>query len=227
MNKLKKYSLRILIVVGIFFAYVFISTSNLKNVTLKQRISKAVYPAILFLGKLAGFKSDIQTNTKNMPAKTSIYPIPILLNNGSLLNLEALKGKKILIVNTASNCSYTNQYDALQELYSTYQDSLMVIGFPSNDFKEQEKGNDTEIAQFCKLNYGVTFPLAKKSEVLKTANQHPIYKWLTHASENGWNDAAPIWNFNKYLIGKNGELLAVFEPGVSPMSKEVIDKIKE
>lgn len=227
MPRLKKYLIRFAIVLAIFFAYVFISTSNLKNVTLRQRILKAVYPAIIFFGNLTGTKASSHTNSKNMSAKTSIYQIPVTLNNGNSLNLEALKGKKILIVNTASNCGYTNQYDALQELYTTYQDSLMIIGFPSNDFKEQEKGNDDEIAQFCKINYGVTFPLAKKSEVLKTANQNPIYKWLTHATENGWNDAAPIWNFNKYLIGKDGELLAIFEPGVSPLSEEVVSKVRE
>lgn len=227
MPRLKKYLKILAILVGIFFAYVFISTSNLKNVTLRQRILKAVYPAFIFFGNLTGSKASAHTNSKNMSPKTSIYQIPITLNNGNPLNLEALKGKKILIVNTASNCGYTNQYDALQELYTQFQDSLMVIGFPSNDFKEQEKGSDDEIAKFCKMNYGVSFPLAKKSEVLKTPNQNPIYKWLTTANENGWNDAAPVWNFNKYLIGKNGELLAVFEPGISPLSEEVLSKVKE
>jgi glutathione peroxidase len=212
---------------AIFLAYVFITTSNLKNVTLRQRILKAVYPAIIFFGNLSGSKASSHSNTKKMLPKTSIYQIPIILNNGNPFNLEALKGKKIMIVNTASNCGYTNQYEALQQLYTTYQDSLMIIGFPSNDFKEQEKGTDEEIAQFCKVNFGVTFPLAKKSEVLKTTSQNPVFKWLTNANENGWNDAAPIWNFNKYLIGKNGELLAVFEPGISPMSNEVTSKVKE
>lgn len=227
MKQFKKWMIRLTVTATIFFAYVFISTSNLKNVTLRQRILKAVYPAIMFFGNLSGTKSSSHSNTKKMTPKTSIYQIPIVLNNGNTFNLEALKGKKILIVNTASNCGYTNQYEALQQLYTTYQDSLMVIGFPSNDFKEQEKGTDAEIEEFCKVNFGVTFPLAKKSEVLKTEKQNAVFKWLTHANDNGWNDAAPVWNFNKYLIGRGGELLAVFEPGVSPMSEQVLSKVKE
>lgn len=126
-----------------------------------------------------------------------------------------------MIVNTASNCGYTNQYAELQNLYEHFKEKLIIIAFPANDFKEQEKGSNEEIAQFCQMNYGITFPLAKKSKVLKSADQNKVFEWLTHKELNGWNEQEPTWNFSKYLIDEKGHLTHYFDPAVSPLSKEV------
>ena len=147
------------------------------------------------------------------------------MNTGKELKFDSLKGKKILLVNTASDCGYTGQYDDLQKLYQDYSDRLMVIGFPANDFKQQEKGNDEEIAQFCKLNFGVTFPLAKKSPVIKGEDQQEVFRWLTDKTKNGWNNKQPSWNFSKYLVDEKGILTSYFDPAVSPLSEEVIGAV--
>jgi len=132
----------------------------------------------------------------------------------------------VLIVNTASNCGYTNQYQELQKLYDQYKEKLIVLAFPSNDFKEQEKGNDEEIAAFCQVNFGVSFPLAKKTVVVKAPDQNKVYEWLTRKELNGWNDQQPTWNFSKYLIDEKGQLSHYFDPAVSPLSEDVVQAIK-
>ena len=104
---------------------------------------------------------------------------------------------------------------------------MVIIGFPANDFKEQEKGNDDDIASFCKLNFGVSFPLASKSVVVKTAQQNPVFNWLTHAAQNGWNEQAPSWNFSKYLVNEEGVLTHYFDPAIDPMSDAVTKAITE
>jgi glutathione peroxidase len=126
-----------------------------------------------------------------------------------------------LLVNTASNCGYTNQYNDLQKLYLQFNNQLEIIAFPANDFNEQEKGSDSDIARFCKVNFGVTFPLAKKTVVVKSSNQNNIFRWLTSKARNGWNDKAPSWNFSKYLIDEQGTLTHYFDPSISPLSEEV------
>ena len=138
-----------------------------------------------------------------------------------------MKGKKVLLVNTASNCGYTSQYSELQELYEKYKGKLEIIGFPANDFKEQEKGSDEEIAQFCKVNFGVSFPLMKKSVVIKSTDQNPVFKWLSDSTQNGWNQKEPSWNFSKYLVDEKGVLTNYFDPSVSPLSEEVIKSIEK
>jgi glutathione peroxidase len=166
-------------------------------------------------------------NKDEVKPMTSIYDLSITLNNGQTKPLADFKGKKLLLVNTASNCGYTDQYKDLQQLYEQYKDDLVVIGFPANDFKEQEKGSDEEIATFCQVNYGVTFPLAKKSTVIRSAAQNPIFRWLSDKQQNGWNEEQPTWNFSKYLVNEEGQLTHYFDPAISPTSKEVIDAIKE
>ena len=143
-----------------------------------------------------------------------------------MLDIASLKGKKVLLVNTASECGYTGQYEQLQKLYSRYNNQLVVIGFPANDFKEQEKGTNEEIASFCKKNYGVTFPLAEKSIVVKTAGQNNIFQWLTDPAKNGWNSQAPTWNFCKYLVNENGVLIDFFASGVEPTGEEITNAFK-
>ena len=163
----------------------------------------------------------------NVVPTMPFYNLSATLNNGIEFSFENLKGKKVLIVNTASDCGYTNQYSELQELHKKYQQQLTIIAFPSNDFKEQEKGADEEIAKFCQLNFGVSFPLAKKSIVLRTANQNKIFEWLTDKKLNGWNEQQPSWNFSKYLINEKGVLTHYFDPAVSPLSVEVIKAIND
>ena len=133
-------------------------------------------------------------------------------------------GKKILIVNTASKCGYTPQYEGLEELSKKYQDKLVIVGFPANNFGGQEPGTNTEIVEFCKKNYGVTFPMAAKISV-KGDDTAPIYKWLCNKSENGVLDATIKWNFNKFLLDENGKLLYYFDSKVTPMSDELVSKL--
>ena len=165
-------------------------------------------------------------NKSRIAPPESFYDLAATLNNSSPLDFSELKGKKVLLVNTASNCGYTNQYEALQELHEKFRNELLVIGFPANDFKEQEIGNDEEIASFCKLNYGVTFPLAKKSSVVGD-DKNEVFRWLSDKNRNGWNDQQPTWNFSKYLVSEDGMLLNYFDPGISPTSAEVINAIKK
>ncbi|MBS1655364.1 MAG: glutathione peroxidase [Bacteroidetes bacterium] len=195
--------------------------------TNRQKILKAIYPAFVWITKLTGKNTAELSNTKQIPPKTSVYDLSVQLNNSTLLRLDSLKGKKILFVNTASDCGYTAQYDDLQKLYGQFKDKLIIIGFPANDFKEQEKGTDEEIASFCKLNFGVTFPLAKKSVVIKGPQQNEIFQWLTDAAKNGWNDKAPVWNFSKFLVNEQGVLVNYFEPSVSPLSNDVTAAINK
>lgn len=187
---------------------------------------KFLYPLLMKLTKATGKNSKVLHNANEQPM-TSIYDLSVQLNNGKELNLSQYKGKKLLLVNTASNCGYTNQYDDLQQLYKKFEGKLEIIGFPANDFHEQEKGSDEEIAQFCKVNFGVTFPLVKKSVVVPAADQHPVYQWLTRKDENGWNEQAPTWNFSKYLLDENGQLTDYFDPSVSPLSNEVVSAVEK
>jgi glutathione peroxidase len=187
----------------------------------RQRILKIVYPLWIAFTKLMGKNTKVLANAKHVRPVESIYSLQVPLNNGSTLPLETYKGKKLLLVNTASNCGYTNQYDDLQKLYQQFKNQLEIIAFPANDFKEQEKGSDSDIARFCKVNFGVTFPLAKKTVVVKSNNQNSIFKWLTSKEKNGWNEKAPSWNFSKYLIDEQGTLTHYFDPSISPLSEEV------
>ena len=152
------------------------------------------------------------------------FSIPSL-DESTTLNMADYKGKKILVVNVASKCGYTSQYEGLQELYEKHGDQVQVIGFPCNQFMGQEPGGKEEIAAFCKKNYGVTFPLATKVDV-KGNDQTPIYKWLTNKSENQVGDYKVSWNFNKFLIDENGKLIAHYDSKVTPMSDELIAAIK-
>jgi len=134
------------------------------------------------------------------------------------------KGKKILIVNTASACGYTPQYEGLEALYKKYQDKLVIVGFPANNFGGQEPGTNGEIKEFCKKNYGVTFPMAAKISV-KGDDMAAIYKWLCNKSENGVLDASISWNFNKFLLDEKGNLITKFDSKVTPMSDELVSRL--
>lgn len=151
------------------------------------------------------------------------FSIPSLDEN-STLNMADYKGKKILVVNVASKCGYTSQYEGLQKLNETYGDQVQVIGFPCNQFMGQEPGGKEEIAEFCSKTYGVTFPMTTKIDV-KGDDQAPIYKWLTNKSENQVGDYEVSWNFNKFLIDENGKFVAHYGSNVKPMSEELIAAI--
>lgn len=148
------------------------------------------------------------------------FSIPSL-DESNKLNMANYKGKKILVVNVASRCGYTRQYEGLQKLHEQYGDKVQVIGFPCNQFMGQEPGDKEEIALFCKKNYGVTFPVTTKINV-KGKDQHPIYQWLTNQTENQLGDFTVSWNFNKFLIDESGQLITHFGSGVEPMSNELI-----
>ena len=165
------------------------------------------------------------TATTSIPvAQKSIYDFKVEALDGSTIDFAAFKGKKILIVNTASKCGYTPQYEGLEALYKKMEGKLVIVGFPANNFGGQEPGSNTEIKEFCKKNYGVTFPLASKISV-KGDDTAPIYKWLCNKSENGVLDAEIKWNFNKFLIDENGKLLYYFDSKVTPMSDELVSKL--
>ena len=155
----------------------------------------------------------------------SIHTFKVTGIDGKQINLAAYKGKKILIVNTASKCGYTPQYESLQKVYDQYKDKLVILGFPCNQFGGQEPGTNEEIAAFCKANYGVNFPLADKIDV-KGANIAPIYQWLTQKAKNGVLDANIGWNFNKFLIDENGKMLAYFPSNVKPESDAITAYLK-
>ncbi len=155
----------------------------------------------------------------------SIHSFKVKSLDGGTIDFAQFKGKKILIVNTASECGYTKQYKALDSIYKQYKSKLVVVGFPCNQFGGQESGTATEIQEFCKKNFGVTFPLAEKVEV-KGENATAIYKWLCSKAENGVLDATISWNFNKFLIDESGNMLAYFPSKVTPDSEEILKYLK-
>jgi len=224
---LKKLFIALLLFLLAFSGYVAIDTRNVKDMTIRQRILKAVYPAVTWLGRVTGRRNKVFSNESPTQPPQSLYNLSIALNNGDSIPLSAYKGKKLLLVNTASDCGYTDQYDDLQKLYEENKERLVIIGFPANDFKEQEKGSDEDIEKFCRLNYGVTFPLAKKSSVIPGPEQNPIFQWLTDKNKNGWTNKKPSWNFSKYLINQEGVLVNYFDTSISPTGKEVTEAIKK
>jgi glutathione peroxidase len=191
----------------------------------RQSVLKTMYPAIMWASKSSG-KKQIQVNKENVAPRVSFYTLTAKDINGNAFNFADLKGKKVLIVNTASDCGFTAQYEALEQLSLQFGNKLVIIGFPSNDFKEQEAADNSNIANFCKKNYGVTFPLMEKSVVIKGSHQNEVHKWLSDMSMNGWCHQEPAWNFCKYLVNENGVLTHYFPMTVDPLSKEVIAAIE-
>ena len=155
-----------------------------------------------------------------MSAKKSIYDIESNSLQGKPSNLSLFKGKKILFVNVASKCGFTPQYKELQKLHNLYEESLVVIGVPCNQFGKQEPGNSSEINEFCQVNYGVSFLITEKISV-KGKEQHPLYRWLTDKNENGRRNSSVKWNFQKYLINEDGELIDYYYSMISPTSSKI------
>ena len=168
----------------------------------------------------------VKESTVKQNKVNSIYQFVVFDINEKPFDFSKLKGKKLMIVNTASKCGYTPQYDELQKLYEKYvTKGFVIIGFPANNFRNQEPGTNAEIAEFCKLNYGVTFPMMEKISV-KGDDMHPIYQYLTQKSKNGVEDSEVGWNFQKYLINKDGMLEKVIKTKVSPLDNEIINWIE-
>jgi glutathione peroxidase len=167
------------------------------------------------------------TATSFSPAMKTFHDFKVKTIDGKEFDLASLKGKKVMVVNTASECGLTPQYEELQKLYETYKDQdFTIIAFPANNFGAQEPGSNEEIAAFCKKNYGVTFPVMAKISV-KGDDMHPVYQWLTKKEENGVKDSEVKWNFQKYLIDEDGRLVKVIRPQDSPSGEDVISWIKE
>ena len=166
-------------------------------------------------------ESELQQETQN------IYQFSVHDIKGKVFDFSTLKGKKIMVVNTASKCGLTPQYEDLQSIYEKYNEKgLVIVGFPSNDFLWQEPGSSDEIAAFCKLNYGVTFPMMGKIKV-KGSEMHDVYSFLTDKRKNGLKDSKVKWNFQKYLINRKGELEKVISPKTKPNDPEVIAWIEK
>jgi len=155
----------------------------------------------------------------------SIHSFKVNGIDGKQIDFASFKGKMILIVNTASKCGYTPQYEGLEKVYEQYKDKLVIVGFPCNQFGGQEPGTNEEIVSFCKKNYGVTFQLADKIDV-KGAGIAPIYQWLTQKAKNGVLDANIGWNFNKFLLDENGKMVAYFPSNVKPDSEDILSRLK-
>ena len=152
----------------------------------------------------------------------SIYDYSARTIDGDSVSISEYKGKKILIVNVASRCGFTPQYEELQLLSEQYKNQVEILGFPANDFLWQEPDSNDKIKQFCSTEYNVSFPMFGKISVKKNKNQHPIYTWLSNKLLNGWNDQAPSWNFCKYLIDENGKLVQYYPSKINPLNNEII-----
>jgi glutathione peroxidase len=160
-------------------------------------------------------------------SQKSFYDFKVQDIEGKDFNLASLKGKKVLVVNTASKCGLTPQYKQLEEVFEKFGgDKFTIIGFPANNFMKQEPGTNKEISEFCLKNYGVTFKMMSKISV-KGDDMHPLYKWLTSKSENGVMDSEVAWNFQKYLIDENGNLVDMVSPKVKPDDEKILSWIKK
>jgi len=174
---------------------------------------KRIKPGLLFLFSLFSLAGFAQVS--------DFYDFKVKTLEGNDYDFSSLKGKKVMIVNTASKCGYTPQYEDLEKLYEQYRDDLVIIGFPANNFMNQEPGSESDIRKFCTEKYGVTFPMMEKISV-KGKDIHPLYKWLTSKEKNGVMDSEVKWNFQKYLIDETGKLVDVIPPKEKPDSDKVL-----
>ena len=177
-----------------------------------------------WVGVFCCITSSLQAQNKSM--NTSIYQYVVSDINGDDFDFSSLKGKKIMVVNTASKCGLTPQYKKLQALYDRFKDSgFVVIGFPSNNFLWQEPGTNEDIVSFCEKNYGASFPMMSKINV-KGSKKHPVYQFLTQKKKNGLRDSSVSWNFQKYLIDEEGQLVDVVGPRTQPDDEKILNWIK-
>ena len=171
-------------------------------------------------------KTSTQSKSETPMSAETIYQFKVEDLDGNAFDFASLKGKKILVVNTASECGLTPQYEQLQTIYEKYKDkNFVIVGFPANNFGSQEPGSNTEIATFCQKNYGVSFPMMSKISV-KGKDIHAVYQFLTQKAKNGLQDSDVEWNFQKYLINEKGELAKVVSPRVLPTDAEITNWIE-
>jgi glutathione peroxidase len=189
-------------------------------------LGRFIYPLRKVLNKLFRGGIVLSHNPTSMLPFKSIHEYKITGINGNEIDFARYRGKKMLLVNTASECGFTPQYAQLQTLHERYPHTLVVIGLPSNDFGAQEPGNEKEILRFCEANYGVTFPLTKKIFVTGPG-KHDVFQWLTNKELNGWNDREPNWNFCKYLVDEHGTLTDFFSHKMDPLDARIISKIEQ
>ena len=183
-----------------------------------MRYKRFVILVFVFMGIGAWLLNNFFSSS-NERVSGSIYDFRMTTLDGATVDFEQYRGKNLLIVNTASKCGYTPQYETLQRLHEVYGDRLAVLGFPANNFLWQEPGSNGEIATFCQKNYGVTFPMFEKISV-RGDDQHPLYRWLSAKAGK-----KPSWNFCKYFVNSRGEVTAFYGPKVSPMDDAIIKQI--
>jgi glutathione peroxidase len=221
-SRLRKTFLILLLLFIAAISYVLIVNRDSPQMTTRQKILKAFYPILTWVSGLSGKNTVVSAAVQ---APVSFFNNKAYKTDGTLADLSLLKGKKILVVNTASDCGYTAQLAELEELQQKYAQQLTILAFPSNDFKEQEKGTDAEIAAFCQKNYHTSFQIMKKAVVLKNNNQQEVYQWLTDSTKNGWNNKPPAWNFCKYIIDENGNLTHYFGSGEKPTGSKILSAL--
>ncbi|MEN9684279.1 MAG: hypothetical protein RLZZ28_65 [Bacteroidota bacterium] len=212
---MKKWILIFLLLVIVLFMI------KRNNMTWRQSMLKITYPLVMLKSTVFPHEKEIQVNRNDSKPLVDFFSLQPIANNGDRVDLQQFKGKKILLVNTASDCGYTAQYEELETLFRQNKDKLIIIAFPSNDFKQQEKKDDQAIAEFCKINYGISFLLMKKTQVVKGNEQNEVFQWLSSANKNGWCNQQPVWNFSKYLVNEEGVLTHFFAQTVSPLSEEI------
>lgn len=200
---------KVFLILSIVALVVTVSTSFIYPMSVGRLISH------LFSNKTAGAAAPADAAA---PART-LHDFTMKSIDGKPVSLGEFKGKKVIVLNTASECGYTPQYDDWETFYENYGTRIVVLGFPANNFGGQEPGSNEQIAAFCKKNFGVSFPMFEKIDVVGES-QHPLYQWLSKKSLNGWNDKAPGWNFCKYVIDENGKLTHFFASGVKPTDPE-------
>jgi len=185
----------------------------------------SLFLVLIFISCQNTKKEKISTTQKTQPTamkKEAIYQFKMTDLYGNNFDFSSLKGKKVMVVNTASKCGFTPQYKDLEKLYNTYKDKgFVIVGFPANNFGKQEPGTDTEIAEFCEQNFGVSFPMMTKTSV-KGVDMNPVYKFLTEKSKNGFEDSDVAWNFQKYLIDEQGHVAKMYRSKVLPTDKEIV-----
>ena len=196
---------------------------NLLKQVMKKFIALLLVLAFVSCQKAKNKEVAINLNTQtNSMQKETIYQFKMTDLYGKEFNFSNLKGKKLMIVNTASKCGYTPQYKDLEKLYNTYKDkNFVIVGFPANNFGKQEPGTDTEIAEFCQQNYGVSFPMMTKTSV-KEEDMNPVYQFLTQQSKNGFKDSEVAWNFQKYLIDENGNVVNIYPSKTLPIDAAIV-----
>jgi len=193
---------------------------------MKSIVSIFILLAFTSCGQSKNAQNEQKNSSMNTP-KESIHQFTVNDIDGKPFDFKSLIGKKIMVVNTASKCGLTPQYEKLEALYQKYKNSnFVIIGFPANNFMGQEPGTNEEIATFCKKNYGVNFPLMEKSIVIKKNHQNEVHKWLSDMTVNGWCHQEPAWNFCKYLVNEQGVLTHYFPMTVDPLSLDIISAIE-